>query len=241
VTDPSPIQPQPNVLRDAATPNVLWTTDPGGPPRGTGTGPSRATALPFIVLFLVVVAGVAGAPLLLSSVEMKDPCMVVDELIASGEPQAFDAPPQAWMPARVLPGYEVTLDRGLTLEMVAASRVNPEESRVELVRDKFIDGHEQDWEGATDGVGFTAQRFATVEGAEDFHAFANRFACQFANETFPGPRGSIGLQIRYRGGDVGEQVSWVSGTTRILVGFIQDDAPPDHSKILALAALVPHG
>jgi hypothetical protein len=201
----------------------------------------RGTPLPTIVLFLVVVGGVLSVPLLLGSEVSKDPCLTVDELIASGEPEVFDTAPQAWMPTRVLPGYVVTSDGGLSLEMVVAGRVNPVESRVELLRDQFVDGYSQDWEGATDGVGFTAQRFATGAGAQDFHAFANRFACQFANETFAGPRGSIGLQIRYRGGDIGEQVSWVSGTTRILVSFIQDDAPPDHSKIEALAALVPHG
>jgi len=240
LTEPPPIQPPPNVLRDAATPNLLWSTVPDGPRPGTRTRTSRSAALPFIVLFVAVAVGVAGVPLLLSSLQIKDPCMVVDDLIASGEPQAFDAAPQAWMPTRVLPGYKVTWDRGLSLEMVVASRVNPQESRVELLRDQFVDGHKQEWEGATDGVGFTAQRFATGAGAQAFHAFANRFACQFANETFPGPRGSIGLQIRYRDGDIGEQVSWVSGATRILVSFIQDDAPPDHSKIEALAALVPH-
>ena len=201
---------------------------------------SRAMALPAIVLFLVVAVG-AAVPLLLNPVEVKDPCTVVDDLIASAESEVFDAAPQGWMPARVQPGYEVTSDGGLSLEMVVAGRVNPEESRVELMRDLFVDGYMQEWEGATDGVGFTAQRFATGAGAKDFHAFANRFACQFANETFPGPHGSIGLQIRYRGGDIGEQVSWVSGTTRILVSLIQDDAPPDHAKIEALAALVPQG
>lgn len=233
-------QPRPNVLRDAAPPNVLWSTIPEGVRPGIGTRSSGTSALPTILFFLVM-AGVVGVPVLLSSVPPKDPCTVVDELIATGAPEQPDLPPRAWMPARLLPGFQVTLDRALSLEMVVASRVNPEESRVELMRDQFLEGHEQEWQSANDGVGFTAQRFATVDGAQEFHAFANRFACQFANETFRGPRGSIGLQIRYEGGDIGEQVSWVSGTTRILVGFTQGTAPSDHSKIEGFAALVPDG
>jgi hypothetical protein len=66
------------------------------------------------------------------------------------------------------------------------------------------------------------------------------FACQFANDVFDAPRGGIGLQLRCGSGPpIGEQVSWVGGPRRIVVGLRQVSAPPDHSSILRLVAPSP--
>ena len=142
------------------------------------------------------------------------------------------------MPPGILPGYELAGQHAMTLEQVVASRVNPEEVRVELLKDRFVDAFEEEWRGLHD-VGFAAYRFEDTAGALAFHHFGNRFACQFANEAFRGPRGSIGLQVRYDSGRIGEQVSWVSSGTRIVVISFHDEAPTDHSVIEALVAQVP--
>lgn len=232
---------QPNVLRDAATPNVLrqsvrvaGATSVAGDRRA-----ARSWTVPgalLIVLLIVVSVG----PRFLNEVLTRDPCAAVEDLLSSGAPEGRDMEPVDWMPRRVAAGYQLGLDRPTSLEIVVAGRRNPEESRIELVRDGFRDGYEQDWDSSADHVEFGAQRFATVDGAVAFQAFANRYACQFANEAFRGPRGSVGLQIRFaKGPPIGEQVSWVSGATRLIV-FVSHSGPPsDHSRVESLVELVP--
>jgi len=238
VTDVRSADPQPNVLRDAAAPNVLrgpvareaWGTSPG-------TGSSSSSGLVVGLILIVLTLVIAGGFSILTG--SRDPCSVVDELVAADAPERTVRAPRAWMPSRVVPGYTITWEGPLTLEIVVASRVNPEEVRVELTRDGFVDGYEQEWEGILD-VGFAVYRFATPDGARAFNAFGNTFACQFANEAFRGPRGSIGLQVRYASGRIGEQISWVSGDTRIVVISFHDAVPPDHSAIEGLVAQVPN-
>jgi len=246
VTDVRSADPQPNVLhdaaapnvfRDASTPNVLHEPDPrgaSGTPPATGGWSSSGLAVGLVLI--VVTLAIAGG--LGRMTPARDPCSVVDDLVADDVPEQAVRAPRAWMPSRVAPGYVVTWESPLTLDLVVASRVNPEEVRIELTRDGFADGYEQEWEGTLD-VGFSAYRFSATEGAQGFNAFGNRFACQFANEAFRGPRGSIGLQVRYASGRIGEQISWVSGDTRVVVISFHDQAPPDHSAIEALVALVP--
>ena len=233
--------PRPNELRNAAAPNVLNTAtsgsamDPGNARRPTASG----LLLPAAVL-LGGLLFLAVAPRFLDEIAItRDPCAVVDDLLAESAPEPFDVEPVEWMPRQMPAGFEVTENRPTTLETVVAGRVNPEASRIELLEDGFVDGYEQFWDGPTYNISFTAQRFASTEGALAFQAFANQFACQFANETFVGPRRSIGLQIRYgEGPPIGEQVSWVSGTTRVLVAVRHPAPPPDHQRIESATALV---
>ena len=232
---------RPNQIRDAATPNVLHQRTPlGGLDTPVVSGP---TPRPLVIAALLLLAGVfvlAVVPLVRDDVSMsRDSCAVVDDLLENSTVEPFDVEPIQWMPRRVAPEFDVTENRPTDLETVVAGRVNPGESRIELVKDGFVDGYEQFWDGPTYNISFTAQRFASTEGARAFQAFANRFACRFANEAFRGPRGSIGLQIRYAAGQpIGEQVSWVSGTTRVLVSVRHPAPPPDHERIESAAALV---
>ena len=230
---------RPNVLRDAAPPNVLRQSEPrtgasaGAPGSPTSGGPAVALVVLVVALFIGSIAA-----RMLEAPATPDACAQVESLLADPVPEAFDVEPADWMPTRVA-GYQLTLDRDTSLEIVALSRVNPEESRIELARDGFRDGHEQEWDSSIDFVSFDAQRFFTVEGALAWQAYANRYACQFANEAFRSPRGSIGLQIRYESGGFGEQVSWVSRTTRIIVFVTHDVPPPDHSRVESLLELIP--
>jgi hypothetical protein len=230
--------PIPNVLREVTQPNTLYQ------PRSDITGQFVAQEQPrggrlAGVLGVLLLAGVVVAPMTVEAVATQTPCETVEVLLATRDREDLDLAPIQWMPEVATPPYELTLDRQITLEILVASRRNPEESRIELVRDGFVDGHERSYVSSRDHIEYGAQRFQTAEGALDFHAFANRYACQFANETFRGLRGSIGLQIRFASGKpIGEQVSWVSGTTRLLVLVDFDEPPTDHFRVEVLTRSV---
>lgn len=237
----SPSRPTPNLLAQATPPNVLLQASIDvARARNVGErSPDRRQRLPGL-LGVLLLASVTVAPRAVVAIATQTPCERVEVLLAARDLEHVEADPDEWMPPPELPGYRLTLDRPTTLEVVAQGRKNPEESRKELVRDGFVLGYERSWDGPNDHLEFGAQGFLTTEGALAFHAFANRYACQFANEAFRGPRGAIGLQIRFATGKpIGEQVSWVSSTTRILV-FVDHLAPPaDHSRVESLVGLIP--
>lgn len=239
-TSPSD-EPRPNELAQERPPNVLVqaSIDVASSPNLGQQSPGRRQKLPG-VLGVLLLASVAVAPRAVVAVATQTPCERVEVLLAARNLEYLEADPVEWMPPPELPGYRLTQDGPTTLEEVARGRKNPDESRKELTRDGFVMGYDRSWDGPNDHLEFGAQGFATSEGALAFHAFANRYACQFANEVFPGPRGAIGLQIRFASGKpIGEQLSWVSGTTRILV-FVDHVAPPaDHSRVESLVGLIP--
>jgi hypothetical protein len=230
-----------NALADASPANVLHEpVGHGARPPVVERKPSDRRSRRSGVLVPAILAIALIAPRAIADAATLTPCEGVEALLATGESQPITATPEDWMPSGV-GGYVLRVDEARTLENEARSRVNPDESRIELVGDGFVRGHHQAWSREGTTIEFGAQEFATVEGALAFHAFANRYACQFANETFHGPSGSIGLQIRYRSGrPIGEQLSWVSGSTRILV-FVDHATPPvDHGQVVRLVELV-HG
>lgn len=232
----------PNVLASASPANVLREPDGhGARPPVAERQPSQRRVRRSGVAVPVLLAISLVAPRAFADAATLTPCEGVEVLLATGESQPTEAAPRDWMPSAVA-GYVLRVDEARNLEDVAQSRVNPDESRIELVGDGFVRGYHQAWSREETKLEFSAQEFATVEGALAFHAFANRYACQFANETFHGPLGSIGLQIRYSSGrPIGEQLSWVSGSTRILV-FVDHATPPvDHGRVVWLVDLVRRG
>jgi hypothetical protein len=230
--------PIPNVLRQESQPNRLHQ------PGGDVTVPVLIRAQPRAsrltgVLAVLFLASVVVAPMAVEALGTHTPCEAVEVQLATGDREDLALDPIEWMPDVATPPYELTLDRAITLKTLVASRRNPDESRIELVKDGFVDGYERSYASPKDHIEYGAQRFRTADGALAFHAFANRYACQFANETFRGLRGSIGLQIRFASGKpIGEQVSWVSGTTRLLVFVDFDEPPPDHFRVEVLTRLV---
>lgn len=233
--------PTPNVLRHQVQPNELrqlrgGTDRPVGVELRSRSGRVSGVAGTVAVLLL---AGVMVAPLAVEAIGTQTPCETVETLLATQNREELDLEPIEWMPEIATPPYELTLDRPMTFEILVASRQNPEESRIELVNDGFVDGYERSYTGPSDHIEYGAQRFQTAEGALAFQSFANRYACQFANEAFRGLRGSVGLQIRFASGKpIGEQVSWVSGTTRLVVFVDFDEPPPDHFRVEVLTRLV---
>ena len=60
--------------------------------------------------------------------------------------------------------------------------------------------------------------------------------CRYSNEVFTGPvPGSLGFQVRWRSGDIGEQLSFVRGDMRYTVAVVAPVAPADHSIVDRLA------
>lgn len=234
------VEPRPNELAQARPANALVQAAfevaiPHSP--GERSPGGRQKHLGF--LGVLILASIAVAPRAVIAVATQTPCEQVEVLLAARELEHVEAEPDEWMPP-VLPGYQLSLDGPTTLELEAQGRKNPDASRIELARDGFVRGYQQTWNRPDSHLEFGAQEFKTSEGALEFHAFANRYACQFANQVFRGPRGAMGLQIRFASGrPIGEQLTWVSGRTRILV-FVDHDAPPaDHSRVESLAGLVP--
>lgn len=234
--------PTPIVLRHQSQPNALRQLG-GGTDRpvvvGRRSRSGRFSGVLSGIAAVLLLAGVMVAPLAVEAIGTQTPCETVETLLATQDREELDLEPIEWMPEVATPPYELTLDGAITFESLVASRRNPEESRIELVKDGFVDGYERAYTGPRDHIEYGAQRVRTAEGALAFHAFANRYACQFANEAFRGLRGSVGLQIRFASGrPIGEQVSWVSGTTRIVVFVDFDEPPPDHFRVEVLTQLV---
>jgi hypothetical protein len=60
--------------------------------------------------------------------------------------------------------------------------------------------------------------------------------CSYSNVVFVGTvPGSIGFQIRYRSGDIGDQLTFVRRAFRFMVSVLGPDVPPDHSMVDRLA------
>ena len=200
--------------------------------------PERRPRTPRRRLMLLLLASMIVAPRAIAAAVTRTSCEQTEVALAGQQVHAPDTRPVAWMPSAV-PGLQLVDSRWTTLESVAAGRKNPDASRRELGRDGFVGGFESAWEGRGNHVEFEAQQFATRDGAVAFQAFAMRYACMFANVAFLSSQGAVGLQIRFATGrPIGEQLSWVSGTTRLVVFAGFDAPPPNHGLVEQLAVLV---
>jgi hypothetical protein len=135
------------------------------------------------------------------------------------------------------PGAELAFDEPADLAAAADSR-HDSETLGQLESAGFVRGHLRGWL-TTDGrtVQADAFEFATNQGALDYQRKVTSHACTYANEAFEGPNGGIGLQVRYSTGDpIVEQVSWVDGTRRYLVGVTHLEPPSTHDRVLRILA-----
>jgi len=190
------------------------------------------------VLLLSVVALVGGVPLAVDFALTGAPCAGAEWLLLSGRLLA-DAGTGADTPLEsTLLHPEGTLleDRPMGIEDAAASR-GYSEARAVLERYGFSAAYRR----ATrldDGMQIQTDvfEFSEARGAQDWHAWINRNACQFSNETFAAPGPAIGLQLRRQTPvfHIVEQVSWVVGNRRFVIsrGFV--DRPPNHDMILGI-------
>lgn len=170
-------------------------------------------------------------------------CERAEQLLATRVPIGAGSgadDPSAFL-ARSGPRGEAVTVHEIDLGHAAAERRNPLESLAELLQDGFVREAAIDWTGR-DGLpgGAFAQTFRSAAGALAFDSFATRYACQFSNVAFVGPRGGIGLQIRYAAPPpISEQVSWIRGTTRVVVGVSFVAVPPDHAALAAAVSIAP--
>jgi hypothetical protein len=137
------------------------------------------------------------------------------------------------------PGQEFTLvwDAPMGIEEAAGSRVDT--FTLQQLRDaRFIEAHQRQWirdDGTT--LGNDVFRFATSDGAAEYHRLVTAYACRYSTETFDVPGGGVGLRIRYGSGDpIRDQVAWTDGNHRLLIAIGYVEPPTDHTEILSLAA-----
>ncbi len=135
------------------------------------------------------------------------------------------------------PGARLVSDLVLTLEQEAATRFDPD-SYQQLVDAGFVLASHRVWlTPQGEQIEASEAIFEHADGALRFHQQVNRYACQFSNEAFAGPDGSVGLQVRHSTGPhpIVEQVSWVFGARRYVVSVGTVEAPPDHERVIHLA------
>jgi hypothetical protein len=164
-------------------------------------------------------------------------CIGVERLIllAGQPPSGGTLPLDRAIPGQLEAGASLALDEALGLERAAESRHDPATREI-LAASGFIAAHWR-WWTAADGRALHADvfEFDTPAGAQAFHDAVNRYACSFATEAFDTPLGGIGLQVRWSEGDpIEEQVSWVVGKRRYLVGVRAVAPPVDHGRVLSL-------
>lgn len=198
------------------------------------SGVSRAAILATLVAFL----GVAGPIIGTSAVALRA-CIGTDSVSGSLEGAATRAemPIADSIVTDPEPGAKLAFDEPADLAAAADSRHDPD-TLEQLEAAGFVRGHLRGW-FATDGRLLQADsfEFATHEGAADYQRTVTNHACTYANEAFEGPNGGIGLQVRYSTGDpIVEQVSWVDGNRRYLVGVTHLEAPATHDRILRVLA-----
>jgi hypothetical protein len=143
-----------------------------------------------------------------------------------------------------LPEAQVSGGQILDAEGAARDRVDPPMWIEELERRDFVTGYRRDWALSNRPAWIEGLMFAAPSDARSFHAFANRFGCRYANEAFGLPQanespveGAVGLQTRMSAGGGVEQISFVYGNTRFLVGIGHDVRPLQHDEVIQAARL----
>ncbi len=125
----------------------------------------------------------------------------------------------------------------MSIEEAAGSRVDT--FTLQQLRDaQFVEAHHREWI-RDDGtqLGNDVFRFATTQGATDYHREVTAYACAYSSGTFEVPGGGVGLRIRYGSGDpIRDQVAWTEGNHRLLIAIGYQEAPADHAEVLGLVS-----
>jgi hypothetical protein len=107
----------------------------------------------------------------------------------------------------------------------------------ELDRQGFVIGFSQHMSFRGLDLGVKTERFGSHRGAVTYTTWlALDVNCRYSNEVFTGRvPGSLGFQIRYRSGNITEQLTFVRGSNRYTVSVNGPDAPADHALVNRLA------
>jgi hypothetical protein len=195
----------------------------------------RAVALAGIVVSFAT----ATVPTALNAYTVRRACLEADDHL----PSALVATAGANVPigesiaAIPEPGSVEWAATPLDLDAAAESRHDPD-TRDQLVEHGFVRGYQRLILAADRrGIQIDAFEFETRQGALQYQDRVTRYACRFANLAFGHPSGGVGLQVRYATGDpIVEQISWVTGTRRIVVSISLLEVPRDHERIIAIAS-----
>ena len=228
----------------AATPDTLvritggplpWDQTSGRAASGAPAGAENGV-WPRIAFPIAAAAGVLGIAL-----QTAAPICAAAEAAAPESPPAAaairSAPPSDLLLDSVGPEFTLVWDAPMGIEEAAGSRVDTFTLR--QLRDKqFVEAHHREWI-RDDGtqLGNDIFRFASSEGAAEYHRLVTAYACSYSTETFDVPGGGVGLRIRYGSGDpIRDQVAWTEGTDRVLIAIGYQEAPADHAEVLDLVA-----
>lgn len=221
---------------------------PGPSPRSRGHHTIRAHGI-WLVLGAMI-AAYAGAATLMSRgangvTTQADICERADALIAMTESGVDDTTrglPRDLVPADLaaaFPGSELRQPGVLLSSADIVRETIPEAGAwfVELDEQDFRIGWVQPLSYQGLDLSVKAEEFASHRQAVAYSRWlALNVNCHYSNEVFTGPvPGSLGFQIRWRSGDIGEQLSFVRGDLRYTVAVVGPERPADHSLVDRLA------
>lgn len=133
-------------------------------------------------------------------------------------------------------GVVASVDTFLDLRLAAGTRRDPVEGERVLRRYGYVGGYRRDW--TSGGALLTAfvYQFSSPANAAAFDTYANTYVCAFGAETFRVAEvpGAIGSRIPGTAGSVLEQVSFVRGDRRFLVGRSIAGAEADRGPLIKL-------
>ena len=140
-------------------------------------------------------------------------------------------------------GVPTTADTFMTLQQAAETRRDPAEGERVLRRYGYVGGYRRDWMSNGRLMSVFAYQFSSARNAQAFDVYANESVCPYGTETFnfPDLPGATGLRLRTATGGIAEQMSFVRGARRFVVGLTFGGPLPGHDDIHTLAAAaLPH-
>jgi len=135
-------------------------------------------------------------------------------------------------------GVAPSADSFMTLQQAADTRRDPAEGERVLRRYGYVGGYRRDWSSNGRLMSVFAYQFSSAGNAQAFDVYAAESVCPYGTETFTFSdlSGATGLRLRTLTGGIAEQVSFVRGTRRFVVGLTFGGPLPGHEDVQRLAA-----
>jgi hypothetical protein len=132
------------------------------------------------------------------------------------------------LPTSMGPSYRAAGEERVG-DAAQVGRERGEQWSEELLRDRFVGGYRRWWQAPTGHIVLVQVfDFETHEGALTFQHWIVYGSCTSSDEAFASAAvpGGIGQHIGWSNGDESDQISFVRGTRRYLVGVRGTTSPP---------------
>jgi hypothetical protein len=142
------------------------------------------------------------------------------------------------LPTSIGPSYRAAGEEHVA-DARQVGRERGEEWSEELLRDRFVGGYRRWWQAPTGHIVIVQVfDFETHEGALAFQRWIVYASCTSSDEAFAlaAVPGGIGQHIGWSNGDESDQISFVRGTRRYLVGVRGATSPPRVTLVHAVDA-----